>query len=78
MSLTLLTENVRGETRSGFLRRKEVIADECDSDIKVKLHVTLNILLDPIFRHSVVWITSSDNLGHSLLTSHGQHQHDHR
>ena len=78
MLRNFLTENVRGETRSGYLRRKEVIADECDSDFKEKLHVTLNILLDPIFRHSVVRITSSDNLGHSLLTFHGQHQHDHR
>ena len=74
--MKLLDRKCARETRSGYLRRKEVIAD--DSDIKEKLHVTLlNILLNPIFRHSVVRITSSDYLGHCLLNSHGQHQHDH-
>ena len=74
-SMKLLDRKCARETRSGYLRRKEVIAD--DSDIKENLHVTLNILLDPIYQHSVVRITSSDYLGHCLLNSHGQHQHDH-
>jgi len=69
-SMKLLDRKCARETRSGYLRiilrsrRKDVIADDCD--IKNKMHATLNIFLDSVFQHSVVWITSSDYLGHSL------------
>ena len=72
--MKLLDRKCARETRSGYLRRKEVIAD--DSGIKENLHVTLNILLDPIYQHSVVRITSSDYLGHCLLNSLGQYMID--
>ena len=48
-SMKLLDRKCARETRSGYLRRKEVIADDCD--IKEKLRVTLKIILDPVFRH---------------------------